>query len=127
MQNDKIMAVILEYDYFLKLSEEKRQKLLAQERVECRVYIPKEKSELLTTEKKERLEGFVITHIKPIEVKEYSAEDLFPKEIPEILPTIEDNKKIEQTFKKKHYQKSRPPAPRKIYNRNFNTHKKGGR
>lgn len=125
MQNDKIMAVILEYDYFLKLSEEKRQKLLAEERVEWRVYIPKEKSELLTTEEKERLEGFVITHIKPIEVKEYSAEDLFPNEIE--APVLIDRENLEKSFKEKHRQMSRPPAPRKIYNLNFNSRKKGGR
>lgn len=123
MEKNKIMAVILEYDDFKKLPEEKRQKLLAEERVEWRVFIPRAKLDLLSEDEKKQLKGFVITDVKPLEVKRFTPEDLFPKE----LPVLIDREKLEKSFKEKHRQFSRPPAPRKIYNSNFNSHKKGGR
>ncbi|MBR1825848.1 MAG: hypothetical protein IJ770_04600 [Alphaproteobacteria bacterium] len=125
MQENKIIAAILEYDDFKKLSPEQRQKLLAEERVEWRVYIPKENAEKLTDAEKKELEGFVITDKQPVKVKVYTSEDLFPKKIE--LPVLIDREKLEKSFKEKHRQMSRPPTPRKIFNRNFNSHKKGGR
>lgn len=123
--NKKIVAVIVEYDDFKRLSDEMRQKLLAEEHIEWRVYIPQEKMEKLTEDEKKGLDGFVVTHERPVKVKIFTPEDLFPKEIE--APVLIDREKLEKSFKEKHRQYSRPPAPRKIYNRNFNSHKKGGR
>ena len=125
MEQNKIMAIVVEYEDFKKLPEEKRQKMLSEERVEWRVYIPRENMEKLNEDEKKCLAGFIITHEKPVKVKIHTSEDLFPKEIE--VPVVIDREKLEKSFKEKHREISRPPAPRKIYNRNFNSRKKGGR
>lgn len=125
MENGKIFAVVIKYDDFNKLSEERRQKMLAEERVEWRVYIPREKMDSLTEDEKKELAGFVITHEEPIKIRTTMPQDLFPKEIK--APVVIDREKFEKSINKEYREMSRPPAPRKIYNRNFNSHKKGGR
>ena len=125
MEKSKVFAVIIDYDDFKKLSEEKRQKLLAEERVDWRVYIPRENMEKLSENEKKSLAGFTVTNEPPVKVKIHTPEDLFPKEIE--APVLIDREKLEKSFKEKHQRMSRPPAPRKIYNRNFNSRKKGGR
>ena len=125
MEEGKVFTVIIDYDDFKKLPEEKRQKLLAEERIDWRVYIPRENMEKLSEDEKKCLAGFTVTNEPPAKVKIYTPEDLFPKEIE--APVVTDSEKLEKSFKEKHREMSRPPAPRKIYNRNFNSRKKGGR
>lgn len=125
MKQNKIMAIVVEYDDFKKLPEEKRQKMLSEERVEWRVYIPRENMEKLSEDEKKCLAGFTVTNEPPVKVKIHTPEDLFPKEIE--VPVVINRENLEKSFKEKHREMSRPPAPRKIYNRNFNSRKKGGR
>ena len=119
--NNKVFAVILEYDYFKTVSEERRQKMLAEKRVEWRVYIPKEQKEHLREYEKQRLEGFVITDVQPVKVRIYDKKDLFPPEIPIIV----DRKKQEKFDKRAERKRLKRSIPLKIGV--INTKKKGGR
>ncbi len=119
--NNKVFAVILEYDYFKTVSEERRQKMLAEKRVEWRVYIPKEQKKSLTEYEKQRLEGFVITDVQPVKVRIYDKKDLFPPEMPIII----DRKKQEKFDKRAERKRLKRNIPLKIGT--VNTKKKGGR
>ena len=119
--NKKIFAVILEYDFFRDMSEERRQKMLETDSVEWRVYIPREKQDRLTDFEKERLEGFVITDTPPVKVRTFSKKELFPAE----LPVLIDAKKQEKFNKKAERKRLKRSVPLKIGR--VNTKKMGRR
>ncbi len=135
MNNNKIFAVILEYDFFKTMSEERRLKMLAEKQVEWRVYISKEQREHLNEHEKQRLEGFVITDIQPVKVRMYDKKDLFPSEKPVLIdekdlfpsekPVLIDEKKQEKFYKKAERKRLKRSIPLKIGA--VNTKKKGGR
>ena len=119
----KIYAFVVEYSDFLKLPEEKRQKMLAYEQVEWHVYIPREKIDSLTPEEREQLKGFKITGIEPIKIRTFTAKEVFPEQ-------REISVLINSEFKSKHDKK----AEHKLLKRNVplkigtvNTKRKGGR
>lgn len=120
-ENKKIFAVIIEYDFFRDVSEERRLKMLEQANVEWRVYIPKEQRERLSEYEKQRLEGFVITDVLPVKVQIYDKEDFFPPEVPVII----DRKKQEKFDKRAERKRLKRSIPLKIGV--INTKKKGGR
>ena len=120
-ENKKIFAVIIEYDFFRDVSEERRLKMLEQANVEWRVYIPKEQRERLSEYEKHRLEGFVITDVPPVKVRIYDKEDFFPPEVPVII----DRKKQEKFDKRAERKRLKRSIPLKIGV--INTKKKGGR
>ena len=119
--NKKIFAVILEYDFFRDMSEERRQKMLETDSVEWRVYIPREKQDRLTDFEKERLEGFVITDTPPVKVRTFSKKELFPTEV----PVLRDAKKQEKFNKKAERKRLKRSVPLKIGR--VNTKKMGRR
>lgn len=120
-ENKKIFAVIIEYDFFRDVSEERRLKMLEQANVEWRVYIPKEQRERLSEYEKQRLEGFVITDVPPVKVQIYDKENFFPPEVPVII----DRKKQEKFDKRAERKRLKRSIPLKIGV--INTKKKGGR
>lgn len=117
----KIFAVILDYDDFRNMSEERRLKMLAENKVEWRVYIPHEIQEKLTEYETKQLEGFVITDVPPVKVRIFDKKDLFPKEVPELI----DSKKQEKFTKREDRKRFKRSIPLKIGR--VNTKKKGGR
>ena len=119
--NNKVFAVIMEYDFFKDISEERRLKMLEYKDVEWRVYIPREKQSSLTEQEKSRLEGFVITDVQPVKVRTYDEKDLFPHEVPVLI----DRKKQEKFDKKAERKRLKRSVPLKIGI--INTKKKGGR
>ncbi|MBQ9271916.1 MAG: hypothetical protein IJ218_06610 [Alphaproteobacteria bacterium] len=123
MQKNKIMAVILKYEDFIRLSTEKRAKMLAEECVEWRVYIPPKQMGLLSMEEKTALKGFVVTHNEPIKIKTYEKKDLFPepKEIPELIDR-KTQERFAQKAQRKHLKRIVPLKMGII-----NAKKKGGR
>ena len=132
LNNKKILTVVLEYDFFRDISEERRQKMLATDYVEWRVYIPREQQENLTDFEKERLEGFMVTETPPVKVKTFSKKELFPSEMfdkkelyPPEMPVLVDLKKQEKFDKKVERKRLKRIVPRKIGK--VNTKKKGGR
>ncbi len=118
--NKKIFAMILEYDFFKDISEERRLKMLEHKDVEWRVYIPREKQSSLTEQEKSRLEGFVITEVPPVKVRTYDEKDLFSFEVPVLI----DRKKQEKFDRKAERKRLKRSIPLKIGV--INTKKKGG-
>lgn len=119
--NKKVFAVILEYDFFKDVSEERRLKMLEHKDVEWRVYIPREKQNHLTEQEKAHLEGFVITDVPPVKIRIYDEKDLFPHEVPVLI----DRKKQEKFDRKAERKRLKRSIPLKIGT--INTKKKGGR
>jgi len=120
-KNKKIFAVIIEYDDFKDISEERRLKMLKENRVEWRIYIPPEKLDKLTEYEIKKLEGFAITGIPPIKIRTFVGKDLFPKEEPVLI----DFKKQEKFKKRAEKKRLKRSVPLKIGI--INTRKKGGR
>lgn len=121
--NKKIFAIVLEYDDFIKLPEEKRRKMLAEERVEWRVYIPREKVDFLTPKEREQLKGFKITHMEPLKIRTFSPKEMFPE--PKEIPVLIDNE-----FKSKHDKRAERRRLKRMVPLKMgviNTKRKGGR
>ena len=123
MTADKIFAIILEYSDFIKIPEEKRRKMLAEERVEWRVYIPREKGNLLSAEEREQLEGFKITHVEPLKVRTFSSQEMFP--VPKEIPVLIDTEKQSKHEKRAERQRLKRMVPLKMGV--VNSKRKGGR
>ena len=119
----KIFAVILDYDDFRNMSEERRLKMLEHKDVEWRVYIPREKVDFLTPKEREQLKGFKITHIEPIKIRTYTAKELFT--MPKETPVLIDNEFKSKHDKRAERQRLKRSIPLKIGV--INTKKKGGR
>jgi len=119
----KIFAVILDYDDFRNMSEERRLKMLEHKDVEWRVYIPREKVDFLTPKEREQLNGFKITHIEPIKIRTYTAKELFT--MPKETPVLIDNEFKSKHDKRAERQRLKRSIPLKIGV--INTKKKGGR
>lgn len=122
--------IIVSYLNFLRLKENSR-KVLA----ECEYFlvsINEEEYIQLSAEDKKKLVGVALTDVKhnATIIETLKREDLSPRELrfylKEISPAI-DVKVIEQTYKEKHLQKSKPYAPRKMFYAGYNSKKKSGR
>ena len=119
----KIFAVILDYDDFRNMSEERRLKMLEHKDVEWRVYIPREKVDSLTPKEREQLKGFKITHTEPIKIRTYTAKELFT--MPKETPVLIDNEFKSKHDKRAERQRLKRSIPLKIGI--VNTKRKGGR
>lgn len=119
----KIIAFVVEYGDFLKLPEEKRQKMRAEKRVEWRVYIPRERADLLTPAEMEQLNGFKITHIEPVKIRTFSPKEMFP--VPKEMPVLIDTEKQSKHEKRAERQRLKRMVPLKIGV--VNNKRKGGR
>ncbi len=107
LNNKKIIAVVMEYDFFKDMSEERRQKMLATDDVEWRVYIPRKRQDSLTEPEKKRLEGFVITDVAPVKVHTYKKEELFVPEMPMLIDR-KKQEKFDKRAERKHLKRSVP-------------------
>lgn len=123
MEEKKVFAIILDYEYFKKLPEEKIEKMLAEKRVEWRIYIPREKADMLTPQEREKLHGFKITHMEPLKVRTFTAKEIFPK--PTEIPVLIDNEKKSKYEKRSERKRLKRLVPLKMGV--VNTKKKGCR
>lgn len=121
---EKKLKAIIHYKDFLLLDENQIINILENKDIEFLISIKKDEYEKLEAAEKEKLYGFRRTEIAPLKKPIIDKEKIF---VLQNLPEIKDVKITEQSFKEKHYQKSRPPAPRKIFNAGYNSKKKGGR
>ena len=124
MTAEKKLKAIIHYKDFLLLDENQIKNLLENKDVEFLISIKKEEYEELEASEKEKLYGFRRTERTPFKKPVIDKEKLF---VLQNLPEIKDVKIVEKSFKEKHRQTSRPPAPRKIFNAGYNSKKKGGR
>lgn len=116
---NKPVKIIIDYRDFLNLSTNFKKDLLENEFIEYLISIKKSEYKKLKAEEKERLCGFRRTEMEPLKKQIVNEVKLFEcKNIPEVV--------VKETFKEKHKQ-LKPYCPKNIYNRNFNTKKKGGR
>ena len=122
--------VIVSYLNFLRLKDSSRKALSACD--DFLVSINEDEYTHLSAEDKKKLAGVALTDVKhnATIIETLKREDLSPAELKfylkEISPAI-DVKVIEQTYKDKHLQQSKPYAPRKIFYAGYNSKKKGGR
>lgn len=125
MQNGKIARIYFSYDKIFTFPGEYLQLLQEVKGVELTTYIKQEEYEKLSEEDKEKLRGFTLLEKEsPVYIlKKIKPEDVFPKEVPTIL----DSNQTEINYRKKHLKKSKPYAPKKMFNPHFNSRKKGGR
>ena len=129
--------IIISYVNFLRLSEGCRKALCQDDDV--LISIRKEDYLQLSAEDKKKLRGAALTNEKhnataienvkpekpsPEEMKLYLEQQIALKDA---AVTFETEKKIARTYYEKHLKRSRPFAPRKLFNANFNSRKKGGR
>ena len=122
MTEDKKVGIIIDYEDFLKISDEVKQEMLSYQEVELVIYIKNNKYEQLSDVEKAQIEGFRRTEQEPLRIK-------VPKE-QEILelnkyPKIIDIKQIEKTMKEEHKKRSKPFVPSVIGK--VCSKKKGGR
>jgi hypothetical protein len=123
--------VIISYANFLSLSNRSRQILSAND--DFLVSINKEDYIKLSAEEKDKLVGVALTdedhNAKIIEQKslrkEISSKDL--KFYLKDIQPITDVEVSKQSFMEKHKKQSKPYCPKKIFNKNYNSKKKGGR
>lgn len=120
MMRDKPAKIIINYRDFLKLSANLKKDLFENEFIETLISIKKDEYKELSAEEKEKLRGFRRTEMEPLKKQIVDKVKLFKiKDVPEVV--------IEESFKEKHKKQSKPYCPKNIYNKNFNTKKKGGR
>lgn len=118
----KPIKAIIYYKDFLKLSDETKKVLSESQEVEYLISIKKEEYKKLSEEEKEKLYGFRRTEIEPLRQEKIDTNMMFR------LPTKAEIKAvIDRSFKEKHKRDSEPYAPKNLFNKNFNTKKKGGR
>lgn len=122
MSQNKKTGIIIDYDDFLKISAEIKQKMLNNSQVVFFVSIKKEKYEQISVEEKKQLEFFRCTEREPLRAKIPDMEKFFENIK---LPEIADFRLIEKEMKEKHKKQSKPYVPLKIGT--ICTKKKGGR
>lgn len=124
MNNEDVVKVIIRYEELKLLSEEQRQKILNidSEKVKFLVSIKNEVYEKLNDDEKKTLEGFERTEIEPLR-QEIKAVNMVFK----LLPKIELKENIQLSFRQKHKKQIKPYCPKKIYNKNYDSKKKGCR
>jgi len=124
MNKEPIVEVIIRYEDFKSLSEKQRKNILNidSEQVEFLISIKNEIYEKLSAEEKKNLEGFNRTEMEPLRQEITATKMLF-----KLRPDVKIDISVKESYKEKHLKRSRPYAPRKIINYNFNSHKKGGR
>lgn len=124
MDDKKWIKAVIYYQDFLKLNENQLVNLLQNEHIEILISIKKDEYKKLNDEQKAKLYGFRRTELEPLRKPVIKTEELFIFKEP---PKARDVKVIEQTYKEKHLQKSKPYAPRKMFYAGYNSKKKGGR
>ena len=124
MNPEKLIKAIIYYDDFIRLSEETKQKMLEDERVEFLISIKKDKYEKLSEEEKLNIKDFECTEMEPLRKPVVKQETIFLEINPMSFPDV---KILEQSFKEKHKKQSKPHCPKNIMIRGFNSKKKGGR
>lgn len=121
--------VIISYLNFLQLKE-KSQKILS-ESDNILVSISKEEFAELSDEKKKKLVGVALTDEKSNAeiIDTLMREELPSQNVEFFINKIKmiDTKVLEQSFKEKHKEYSKPYCPKKLINKNYNTKRKGGR
>ena len=123
--------IIISYINFLYLSDKSRKILSAND--DFFVSINREEYISLSREEKDKLMGVDLTDEKNnaeiIELKSLRRE-ISPQKIEFYLKEIKPNIDVEvseQSFAEKHKKYSKPHCPKNIFNKNYNTRKKGGR
>ena len=122
MNQNKKIGIIIDYEDFLKISDEKKQEMLECQYIEWFVFIKKDRYDQLSEEEKQKLEGFKCTEREPLRIKKVDMNKIF--EIKE-FPKLPNTKYIEAEMKEKHKKKSKPYVPLKMGI--ICTKKKGGR
>lgn len=122
---ERPIKAIINYKDFLRMKEYLLKDFLENEYVELLISIKKDEYKSLNIEEKKMLYGFRRTEMPPIKAQRVAMEKIF--KIENLSEQKCADKELKQSFKEKHRQMSRPPAPRKILNLNYNSHKKGGR
>ena len=124
MSQNKEVGIIIYYEDFLKISDEMKQKMLANQQIEWFVSIKKDKYEQLSKEEKQNLNGFKCTEHEPLRKKIPDVNKLFELvKMPENVSV--EIMQIEKDLKQKHKKQSRPYVPKIIGN--VCSKKKGGR
>jgi len=124
MNPEKLIKAIILYDDFILLSEETKQQMLDDERVEFLISIKNDRYEKLSEEEKLNIKDFECTEMEPLRKQVAKPETLFLEINP--MP-VSEIKILEQSFKEKHKKQSKPHCPKNIISRGFNSKKKGGR
>lgn len=124
MNPEKLIKALITYDDFIRLSEETKQEMLNNERIEFLISIKKDKYEKLSEEEKLNIKDFECTEMEPLRKPVVKPKTLFMEINPMSVPEI---KIIEQSFKEKHKKQSKPYCPKNMMNKGFNSKKKGGR
>lgn len=124
MNPSKQIKAIIFYDDFIRLSEETKQKMLEDERVEFLISIKEDRFEKLSEEEKLNIKDFERTEIEPLRKQVARPKTLSMEINPMSFPDV---KILEQSFKEKHKKQSKSHCPKNVMNRGFNSKKKGGR
>ncbi|MEE6206583.1 MAG: hypothetical protein VZR95_00835 [Alphaproteobacteria bacterium] len=124
MNPNKLIKAIVLYDDFILLSEETKQEMLNNEKIEFLISIKENRYEKLSEEEKLNIKDFERTEMEPLRKPAVRPETLFIT----AKPLLADNVTVlEQSFKEKHKKQSKPQCPKNIMIRGYNSKKKGGR
>ena len=124
MNPSKQIKAVIFYDDFIRLSEETKQEMLDDERIEFLISIKEDRFEKLSEEEKLNIKGFERTEMEPLRKPAVRPETLFMEIKSMSFPEV---KILEKSFKEKHKKQSKPHCPKNVMNRGFNSKKKGGR
>lgn len=122
MSQSKTIGIIVDYEDFLKISDEMKQKMLNNQEIEWLIYIKKDKYEQLSEEKRQELNGFRLTEQAPLRVKKPNIDRIF-ENIKVNEPIV--IQQIEKDIKEKQRKRSKPYVPKNIGT--VCTKRKGGR
>lgn len=124
MNPNKLIKAIVLYDDFIRLSEETKQEMLNNEKIEFLVSIKEDRFDKLSEEEKLNIKDFERTEMEPLRKQVAKPETLFMEIKSVSFPEV---KILEQSFKEKHKKQSKPHCPKNIMIRGYNSKKKGGR
>lgn len=121
MNDNKPVKVIINYEDFVKISDEIKQQMADNESMEFLVYIKEEKFAQLSEEDKQKIEGFEITQTEPLRKPVCQPKEMFLKSLSTAAPKYINP----ESFKEKHRKQSKPYVPKvmgKVWSK-----KRGGR
>ena len=124
MNPNKLIKAIVLYDDFIHFSEETKQEMLNNEKMEFLISINEDRFEKLSDEEKFKIKDFNHTEMEPVRIPAIRPKTLFMENKNVYLPEV---KVLEQSFKEKHRKQSKPHCPKNIIIRGYNSKKKGGR
>lgn len=122
MIEDKKLGIIIDYEDFLKVSDEVKQEMLSHQQVEWFISIKEDKYKQLSDAEKAQIEGFRRTEQEPLRTGRPRTREIFELNK---YPKIIDIKQIEKTMKEEHKKRSKPFVPSVIGK--VCSKKKGGR